>query len=195
VRIRRSATWSALRSRARTSPPNASKRYALTPGARAGAPDYAGFPFVDVGIDNERETDGNGSTVSNVALQRPALRPRRSRRGAGRVRAAGEARSGSSALGVSARSEIREARSRMAWSRASPRPPAARWFRGVGKSCRTRSRRYNYMFVGAADLLAAKLRRARGATHLVRSSATIGWRAPISSARSAGSSRRRRSKP
>jgi len=113
------------------------------------------FPFVELGIDNERETDGQWVHGPNVALQLPLF----DRGEVGVARAESELRRSEKrlvALGVSARSEIREARSRMAWSRQLTETAGGTLIPLRRQILSHAFERYNYMFVGAADLLAAK---------------------------------------
>ena len=143
-----------------------------------------GFPFVELGVDSERDTDGQWVSGPNVALQLPLF----DRGEVGVARAESELRRSEKrlvALGVAARSEIREAQSRMRRSR--------RLAEAAGESLIPLRRqilsraleRYNYMFVGAADLLAAKRDELEAQRTCVRSLRTIGWHARIWSVRSA----------
>jgi outer membrane protein, heavy metal efflux system len=113
------------------------------------------FPFVELGIDNERETDGQWVNGPIVSLQIPVFNQGQ----ADVARAEAELRRSEKqlvSLGVAARSEIRESRERMLLARR-----VVEAYRGTLIPLRQEvlSRaleHYNYMFIGAFDVLAAK---------------------------------------
>ncbi|MET0152807.1 MAG: TolC family protein [Candidatus Binatia bacterium] len=113
------------------------------------------FPFVELGIDNERDTRGQWVHGPNVSLQLPVF----DRGEAGVARAESELRRSEKrlvALGVAARSEIREAQSRMARARRLAETASGSLIPLRQEVVSRALERYNYMFVGASDLLAAK---------------------------------------
>ncbi len=113
------------------------------------------FPFVELGIDNERDTSGQWVHGPNVSLQLPVF----DRGEAGLARAESELRRSEKrlvALGVAARSEIREAQSRMAFARRLAEKAAGSLIPLRQEVVSRAVERYNYMFVGTSDLLAAK---------------------------------------
>jgi cobalt-zinc-cadmium efflux system outer membrane protein len=113
------------------------------------------FPFVELGVDSERDTDGQWVHGPNVALQLPIF----DRGEVGVARAESELRRSEKrlvALGVAARSEIREAHSRMARSRRLAEAAGGALVPLRRQILSRALERYNYMFVGAVDLLAAK---------------------------------------
>jgi cobalt-zinc-cadmium efflux system outer membrane protein len=113
------------------------------------------FPFVELGLDSERDTDGQWVYGPNVALQLPIF----DRGEVGVARAESELRRSEKrrvALGVAARSEIREAYSRMARSRRLAEIAGGALVPLRRQILSRALERYNYMFVGAVDLLAAK---------------------------------------
>ncbi len=113
------------------------------------------FPFVELGIDNERDTSGQWVHGPIVSLQLPVF----DRGEAGVARAEAELRRSEKrlvALGVAARSEIREAQSRMAVARRLAEASSGSLISLRQEIVSRAIERYNYMFMGASDLLAAK---------------------------------------
>jgi cobalt-zinc-cadmium efflux system outer membrane protein len=113
------------------------------------------FPFVELGIDNERDTSGQWVHGPNVSIQLPIF----DRGEAGVARAEAELRRSERrlvALGVAARSEIREARSRMERARRLAETAGGSLIPLRQEVVARALERYNYMFVGASDVLAAK---------------------------------------
>jgi cobalt-zinc-cadmium efflux system outer membrane protein len=113
------------------------------------------FPFLELGIDSERDTSGQWVHGPNVSLQLPVFD-----RGAAAVaRAEAELRRSEKrlvALGVAARSEIREAQSRMARARRLAETAGGSLIPQRKEIVSRALERYNYMLVGAFDLLGAK---------------------------------------
>jgi cobalt-zinc-cadmium efflux system outer membrane protein len=113
------------------------------------------FPFVELGIDNERDTSGQWVHGPIVSLQLPVF----DRGEAGVARAEAELRRSEKrlvALGVAARSEIRETQSRMAVARRLAERSSGSLIALRQEIVSRAIERYNYMFIGASDLLAAK---------------------------------------
>jgi cobalt-zinc-cadmium efflux system outer membrane protein len=113
------------------------------------------FPFLDLGIDNERDTDGQWVTGPIVSLQLPIFNQGQ----ADVARLEAELRrseKGLVAIGVSARSEIREARERVMLARR-----LVEGYRSTLVPLRQQvvsraMEHQNYMLIGVFDVLAAK---------------------------------------
>lgn len=113
------------------------------------------FPFLDLGIDNERDSDGQWVSGPIVSLQIPIFNQGQ----ADVARLESELRRSEKrlgALGVSARSEIRETRERMVLARRLVEGYRSALVPLRREVVARAQEHQNYMFIGVFDVLAAK---------------------------------------